>query len=163
MNVPQIETLNEIDDKGSDTARLVAIPIGLLLSAGSFVTTRDALVSDGTGVATLLLVVAGAALLGSLMMAIVTYLSSRFASGPSAHAAEYLLGDDRPDEEYRALMCGDTATRFERTGGRSRPMLAASSARSRVCSSGWCLCSAVASSWSPPEISRAIRCGPSWS
>lgn len=118
MTQTQVETLSEIDDKASYTARLVGILIGLLLSSASVVATADWItLSIDTGIAFVLLTLAAIALFFSLTAAIITYLSSRFAYGPTVRAADISSGIIRQMTSTKTYCCAVTATRSRPIGG----------------------------------------------
>jgi uncharacterized protein YjeT (DUF2065 family) len=109
----QINTLDIIDDKAQQTARIIAVLLGLVLTAipltfrfigprlaGSLLNTP----AFGLGIAGLV-----AALIG----AIITYLSSRFDAGLDPAVADGLATYDVSPEQYQALVLGAFASALE--------------------------------------------------
>jgi uncharacterized membrane protein YhfC len=110
----QIDTLDSIDDKAQQTARIIAVLLGLVLTAipltirfigPRFAGSLSNTLSFGLGIAGLI-----AALIG----AIITYLSSRFDAGLDPAVADGLATYDVSPEQYRVLVLGAFASALEK-------------------------------------------------
>lgn len=101
----QIETIDGIDDKAAHTARLIGLLGGLILTAVSVAVSTDAITfSEGTAMVFLMLGIGTVALFASFVFAIITYLSSKFAYGPSSDFNKTLSNNDLSPEQYHRLM-----------------------------------------------------------
>lgn len=78
----QVEIINGIDDKAERTARLVAILLGIILSAFSFASTSEYVNVNEVSIIAELSFLAGVSfLILSITFSIITYLSSKFRVG----------------------------------------------------------------------------------
>jgi len=108
MIATQIEIINGIDDKAAFTGRLIGLLGGLILTAISVVAGTDTIESSGPTAALLALLAIGVlALFVSLVLAIITYLSSKFAYGPTAGLGKFMAEHQVDPQQYRdALLDG---------------------------------------------------------
>ena len=100
----QIETVTDIDSKAEHLSRLIAILLGVILAAASVIPEFDGLeagVSSGPVLSTLIFGVG--ALLVSLSISIITYLSSNVDFGPKEGVAEYFASVDVSQTEYTEI------------------------------------------------------------
>lgn len=104
----QVETINGIDDKAAFTARLVGLLGGLLLTAVSIGVTVDRVTfTSDAGVPIVAALLGSILLVISLMLAIITYLSSRFEYGPSASLGPFIANTSVDSDEYlNAMLTG---------------------------------------------------------
>ena len=101
----QIDTIDGIDNKAANTARLVAGFAGLILTALSFTAGNvDIEISGNTAPALVLLACATVAFFSALSFSILTYLSSVFEYGPSADLGKAMAGKKVPEEEYKDVL-----------------------------------------------------------
>ena len=108
MIATQIEIINGIDDKAAFTGRLIGLLGGLILTAISVVAGTDTIESSVPTAASLVLLAIGVlALFVSLVLAIITYLSSKFAYGPTAGLGKFMAEHQVDPQQYRdALLDG---------------------------------------------------------
>ena len=105
MVLIQIETINGIDEKAASVSRLVGLLGGLVLTAVSVGSTVDLVeLSEATAVAFSMLGAGIVALFVSLVLAIITYLSSKFRYGPAADMGEFVADYSLDRREYRHVL-----------------------------------------------------------
>lgn len=90
----QLQTVRNIDSRAGFIIRIVAILLGVIVSVASIIATLRLSGSSGTVVFPLIAVftalVAGVGLVGAMMMAIITYLSSQQIPGLGHRTADVL-------------------------------------------------------------------------
>jgi len=97
----QMDSINEIDDKASNTARLIGILFGLVLTAGSFgVTTEFIALTDVSTPFFVMLGLSLVMLLFALLLSITTYLSSTIIHGPTASVGTYMANYRVDSQQY---------------------------------------------------------------
>lgn len=97
----QIQTINGIDQKAALSARLIALLVGIIIAAASFVFEEAELLEASDNEIGLILGAAGLIfLLSALVMANITYLSSRFSYGPKPSMGDYMAEYRVRDQEY---------------------------------------------------------------
>lgn len=126
----QITTIDGIDEKAAATSRLVGLLVGLLLSAVSIVAGfENVRITFATGALLATVALSVVCFFVSLVYAVVTYLSSEFAYGPTASLGNVLASNDVASNSYRRLLLTGysdairanrrvvrtNATRFERS------------------------------------------------
>lgn len=96
----QIGVLKSVDEKAAQVARLIALLLGLLLSAVSLLARVGQPVATEAPTLLLLLTVAVGAYVIALLFAIVTYLASQFDYGPSSRLGVFMSQYAVPKQEY---------------------------------------------------------------
>lgn len=89
----QIQAIRDIDSRAGYITRLIAILLGVVVSAGSIAATLavdNGSVPTFSPVTSLMTVIAAVALLGTMMSAIITYLNSHPVAGLEYRTAELL-------------------------------------------------------------------------
>lgn len=103
----QVDTLNGIDDKAAQVARLIGVLIGLLLSAVSIILGTDITVNGNRIILFIMFTLAAGAYVVSMLYAIITYLSSKFEYGPSSGLGSFMAQYGVDEQDYRdALLAG---------------------------------------------------------
>lgn len=101
----QMDSINEIDDKASNTARLIGILLGLLLTAASLGATTEFIgLEDASVPFFVMLGLSLAMLLFALLLSITTYLSSTIIHGPTASIGSYMANYRVDNQQYIDIM-----------------------------------------------------------
>jgi hypothetical protein len=101
----QMDSINEIDDKASNTARLIGVLFGLILTAASFgVTTEHIQLDDVSTAFFVMLSISLVTLLIALLLSITTYLSSTIIHGPTSAVGGYMANYRVDSQQYIDIM-----------------------------------------------------------
>ena len=101
----QMNSINEIDNKASNTAKLIGILFSLTLTAVSLgVTTEIVQLSDTSIPFFVMLALSLVTFLLALLLSITTYLSSTIIHGPTASVGSYMANYQVESQQYIDIM-----------------------------------------------------------
>lgn len=126
----QVETINGIDDKAIQTARLIGVLGGLVMTGTSLAVSTGVLeVSTETAIGIIALGAGSVALFVSLVFAIITYLSTRFEYGPTSQLGYEMAQYQIKEQDYRDMMLRGYSTAIQK----NRKVVDANSDRFKHC------------------------------